>query len=91
MSKQLSCAFEAVSEALVESALRVCQHVASPAIMDSMSTDEGAQEAMLWLLFGCKFVQRIVTVASRPNSDTEMRLKHLLHVLRGLETALPTD
>ena len=84
-------AFEGLSEGLVEACLRVCQQIASPAVTDNVASEEGAQEATLWLLFGCKFVQRIVGIASRPNSDGENRLKHLLKMLRGLETSLPSE
>jgi hypothetical protein len=82
-------ALDGMGEALVEACLRVCQQIASPAVAEHMDTPEGAHEATLWLLFGCKFVQRIVGIASRPNSDGELRLKHLLKMLRGLETSLP--
>ena len=83
-------ALDAYGATLLEASLRVCQHIASPAVMDSLDKPEGAHEATLWLLFGCKFVQRVVTIASRPNSDGDVRLKHLLKQLRGLETALPS-
>ena len=91
LQKEVATAFDGLSEALVEACLRVCQQIASPAVTDNMATEDGAHEATLWLLFGCKFVQRIIGIASRPNSEGENRLKHLLKMLRGLETSLPTD
>ncbi len=72
--------FERLANELVESSQRLCEHI-------STQSSHG-QDTVSWLMFGCKYIHKIVSLAENSDVD-DSKMNLILLTLANLEDSLP--
>ena len=71
--------FDRFANELVESSQRLCEHI---------TTQSNSQDTVTWLMFGCKYIQKVVSIAENSDVD-DSKINSVLLTLGSLESSLP--